>query len=374
MIHRGATSIILPVFIQDVTKAAGGLTGLAYNSSGLTASYWRDGDTSATTITLVSATLGTYASGGFVERGNGWYELGVPNAALSSGKSVTITLKGATDMADCPNLISIVAVDPQDTDFGIYQLGAAGNLAVLAVRLSAARAGYLDKLNVTGTLANTDNADSFKADVSRLSMFDPTTQFVQLAAAQSEYAPAKAGDVMTLTGAYDAAKGAAGANATATGFATPSDLTTLQTHGDSTWATATGFATPGDVSVSVIGGFGADDRDKLSAIATDYQQRGVAVTLPAEAPDGYGAGDVNGPGSDEVTITWTNSTTNLPVADGDVWITSDSAGTNTVAGTLQTNSQGRATFLLDGGVQYYLWAQKDGVNSIRGAAFTAMAD
>lgn len=35
-------------------------------------------------------------------------------------------------------------------------------------RLTAARAGYLDKLNVAGILANTNNADTFKADISGL--------------------------------------------------------------------------------------------------------------------------------------------------------------------------------------------------------------
>jgi len=38
----------------------------------------------------------------------------------------------------------------------------------LETRLTAVRAGYLDKLNITGTLANTSNADMFKADVSNL--------------------------------------------------------------------------------------------------------------------------------------------------------------------------------------------------------------
>ena len=40
----------------------------------------------------------------------------------------------------------------------------------LETRLTAVRAGYLDKLNVSGTLANTDNANSFKADVSNLAL------------------------------------------------------------------------------------------------------------------------------------------------------------------------------------------------------------
>jgi len=38
----------------------------------------------------------------------------------------------------------------------------------LESRLTAARATYLDKLNVAGTLANTSNADTFKADVTKL--------------------------------------------------------------------------------------------------------------------------------------------------------------------------------------------------------------
>lgn len=38
----------------------------------------------------------------------------------------------------------------------------------LETRLTAARAGYLDKLNVTGTLAHSDNATLYKADVSNL--------------------------------------------------------------------------------------------------------------------------------------------------------------------------------------------------------------
>jgi ribosome-associated translation inhibitor RaiA len=45
-----------------------------------------------------------------------------------------------------------------------------GYVDELETRLTAARAGYLDKLNVSGTLANTDNANSFKADVSNLAL------------------------------------------------------------------------------------------------------------------------------------------------------------------------------------------------------------
>ena len=58
-----------------------------------------------------------------------------------------------------------------------------------------------------------------------------------------------------------------------------------------------------------------------------------------------------------------------PVADADVWITTDAAGSNTVAGTLQTDSSGEATFSLDPRV-YYVWAQKDGYQWLSGSTLT----
>jgi len=57
-----------------------------------------------------------------------------------------------------------------------------------------------------------------------------------------------------------------------------------------------------------------------------------------------------------------------------VWISTDSGGGNVVAGTLQTDDNGQATFMLDEGNTYYLWMQKAGYNSIQGEEFTAVAD
>ena len=83
---------------------------------------------------------------------------------------------------------------------------------------------------------------------------------------------------------------------------------------------------------------------------------------------------VAGSGADCVTITITDPATLFPVADADVWITSDQAGLNVVAGTLQTNGNGEAKFLLDDGSTYYLWMQKEGQKAIRGDEFVAVAD
>ena len=84
-------------------------------------------------------------------------------------------------------------------------------------------------------------------------------------------------------------------------------------------------------------------------------------------------GDVlRGTGADEVTITVLIG--GAPVPDADVWITSDAAGDVVVAGTLQTDSGGHAAFLLDAGSTYFLWVQKDSINSISGESFVAIAD
>lgn len=69
---------------------------------------------------------------------------------------------------------------------------------------------------------------------------------------------------------------------------------------------------------------------------------------------------LRGQGADEGTVTVLVD--DVPVADADVWITTDEDGENVVAGTLQTSSIGKVTFWLDGGLTYYVWVQKDGKN------------
>jgi hypothetical protein len=78
-------------------------------------------------ITLASATLGTWTSGGFVAVDNtnmpGWYELGIPNAALDGGNEVAIQLRGATNMAPVNVYIELDTVDYQTARFGAPTAG-----------------------------------------------------------------------------------------------------------------------------------------------------------------------------------------------------------------------------------------------------------
>lgn len=101
-VPAGTTSKRMKIFVYDSSSTTGGgLTGLVYNSAGLTWYYTKDGDSSATQVTLATATLGTWASGGFkeVDSANmpGVYEIGVPNAAIAAG-DCHMVIKGATNM------------------------------------------------------------------------------------------------------------------------------------------------------------------------------------------------------------------------------------------------------------------------------------
>jgi hypothetical protein len=107
-IKKGTASKIAHIFVLDGSKSDGsGLTGLVYNTASLTAYYIRPGTASATVISLVTATIGTFASGGFkeIDATNlpGIYEIGIPNACLAVGaESCTIMFKGAANMATLP--------------------------------------------------------------------------------------------------------------------------------------------------------------------------------------------------------------------------------------------------------------------------------
>jgi hypothetical protein len=58
-----------------------------------------------------------------------------------------------------------------------------------------------------------------------------------------------------------------------------------------------------------------------------------------------------------------------PLDGAAVWITTDAAGSNVVAGTQYTNASGQTVFLLDAG-SYYAWKQLSGYNFTNPESFT----
>jgi hypothetical protein len=126
-IKEGTTSKLVKLFIQDSSATDGsGLTGLLYNSASLTAYYIPEGDASATQITLATATVGTYTSGGFKEVDStnmpGVYELGLPDAVVdaTSEGSVIVMLKGAANMAPVLLEIELDKVDYRSANWANF--------------------------------------------------------------------------------------------------------------------------------------------------------------------------------------------------------------------------------------------------------------
>ena len=123
-IRAGTTSLSLPVIVYDNTSTTGaGLSGITHSSSGLVFEYRRQGQSSWTSVTPVSKTLGTYTSGGIVANGSraGRYEIDIPDAAVAAGaRFVEVCLRGVANMHPVDIEIELDAVDYQDaTRFGL---------------------------------------------------------------------------------------------------------------------------------------------------------------------------------------------------------------------------------------------------------------
>ena len=122
LVKKGSTSVLACIFIQDSSSTVGaGLSGLVFNTSGLVCYRARadDGNAGGTAISLATATLGTWATGGFKEKDatnmKGVYEIGITNASLVTGSDYCILyFSGATNMAPLVLEIQIVAFDPDD--------------------------------------------------------------------------------------------------------------------------------------------------------------------------------------------------------------------------------------------------------------------
>ena len=126
----GLTSLSLPVVVYDTTSTTGaGLSGLTHTTSGLILEYRRAGQSTWTSVTLVSKTLGTYVSGGIVANGSraGRYEVDIPDAAIAAGvRMVEICLRGAANMHPVDIEIELDAVDYQVDAFGAIKPTTAG--------------------------------------------------------------------------------------------------------------------------------------------------------------------------------------------------------------------------------------------------------
>lgn len=158
---KGAASQTILLFIQNSSVTTGaGLTGLVFNSAGLTCYYARP-RAAAVAVTLATQTVtGAFSSGGFVEidatNMPGVYRFDPPDAALATGvDSVAFLLKGATNMAQLPLEIQLTSFDLNDADPDVNMVKVSGTPQTagdIVARLPAALvAGRMD--SSTGAMA-----------------------------------------------------------------------------------------------------------------------------------------------------------------------------------------------------------------------------
>ena len=128
LLRKGTTSKLIRFVVLDSSSTIGARrTGLT--STSFTAFYIREGQNNEVAITLSVGVLGTWSSGGLKEidatNMPGWYELGIPDAALANGAdSVGLCLKdaAANNIVQVDMEIQLGPVDrlPHDWQLGGY--------------------------------------------------------------------------------------------------------------------------------------------------------------------------------------------------------------------------------------------------------------
>jgi len=134
ILKAGATSQTIDIWVGNSSSTTGaGLTGLVYNSAGLTC-YYRVGATgNATALSLANQTAyGAWTQGGFAEISStnmpGIYRLDLANATVASAGSASLSLKGATNMAPVNIELQMVTNDFEAGVVSSVTGGVGGNI------------------------------------------------------------------------------------------------------------------------------------------------------------------------------------------------------------------------------------------------------
>lgn len=159
-IVAGTTSKQTLLFIQDSSSTTGaGRSGLAFNTTGLSATYCFAGSLPVTiTFATLTATTAAFSSGGFIEENvsimAGWYRFDIPNAALAgTNGQVGIHFFGAASMAPLPVEIELTGWNNQLAFANQTIAAVVGTVAASVTAMSANISGNQTVAQVVAAVA-----------------------------------------------------------------------------------------------------------------------------------------------------------------------------------------------------------------------------
>lgn len=158
IVDRTATGVIFPIRIQSDSGSP--IESLTFETVGLSADFKVAGEAAWTSITLVAGTLAVWASGGFVEDsgGDGWYELGLPAAAIVAGKVTEVRVKTSGNEYRYGS-VSATGFHPSD----------------IATALAAYNVSVVSPVDSNGVLTIVQNADYVDGSVAGPLRFELST-------------------------------------------------------------------------------------------------------------------------------------------------------------------------------------------------------
>jgi len=280
--------------------------------------------------------------------------LATPAQLLATDASGHVTAGTVSDKTDYSLSTAGVAAIWNALTSGLTTVESIGkwflDTMLLRTTWTDARAGYVDKLNVSGTLAHSDAAATYKATgfATPTNVTDAQTVVTNAITALNNLSAAQVNaEADTALADYDPPTKTeldAAQAALAVAIAALNNLSSAQAQ---TAATAALNAydpptkTEQDTAFTTIKG-------ATWAAGTDTLEK----IRDAITPIGAGAGAIT------FTYTLKSSVDASAIADAEVWVTSDIAGSTLVASG-RTNASGVVVFYLDPAT-YYVWRRKSG--------------
>lgn len=182
----GTTSVFARVFIGQASAPSQGAIGLT--SGNLTSWYWiRAGGTTSSVQALSGGTTGTFAAGSLIQIDGvnmpGLYEIGIPNASITSGTlSVDHYIGGTAGI--CP-VVYHIDIDPGNAFVALTQTTYAQPSAVIAAtdtllnRILWMSALALNKISTTATTQTLFQAGGSSTSISTATVSDDGTTAIR---------------------------------------------------------------------------------------------------------------------------------------------------------------------------------------------------